>query len=98
LRLTLRPPGGRRFGARLESVEAGRRVTFAYDGEFVQGRGEWTLALVSNGTEVAYTIDATVAGYLAALVNTVLRLDRPHSYEMRRVLAALRRELDVNGC
>ena len=92
-RYELHPRGGRAFQCQVEAVDAPRRMGIRYPGDFIVGKGEWRLEPVgSNRTCVAYAMDVSASGWVAALLGRVVPLAKLHSKAMQEMLEALERE------
>lgn len=89
----LRPFGGRPFRCRVDAVEEPRRLRMQYRGDFIEGRGEWSLEPSASGTRVRYELDVRAHGWLVAGVSRLLPLARIHSRQMEEVLRQLERVL-----
>jgi coenzyme Q-binding protein COQ10 len=93
----IRPRGGRAFRARVEEIEAPRRLRLRYGNGFVTGTGEWRLAPVPGGTRVEYALDVRAHGWLVAVLGALLPLGKVHSRSMGEVLASLEAEVRRRG-
>jgi len=90
--LALDPRGGRAFALRVVEAEAPRRIGLAYEGDWLEGEGQWTLRRKGGGALVRYEMHVRSDRWLVALASKALDLPALHSRQMHQVLEALEAE------
>jgi uncharacterized protein YndB with AHSA1/START domain len=88
-RLALDPRVGRPFTMRVVQAEPPKRLALAYEGQWLEGEGEWSLRRKSTGALVRYAMHVRSDRWLVALASRTLDLPALHSRQMHEVLAAL---------
>ena len=86
------PFGGRPFSLRIVAATAPRRITFAYEADWLEGEGAWSLRKRGAGAMVRYAVHLRADRWLTALAGRVLDLAGLHSRQMHEVLEALEAE------
>lgn len=91
-RLALDPRVGRPFTMRVVLADPPKRLGLAYEGQWLEGEGEWTLRRKSSGALVRYEMHVRSDRWLVALASRALDLPALHSRQMHEVLEALELE------
>lgn len=91
--LAVDPRGGRPFTLRIVAADAPKRIGLAYEGNWLEGEGQWTLRKRSTGALVRYEMHVRSDRWLAALAAKALDLPALHSRQMHEVLEALETEV-----
>ncbi len=88
-RVALDPRAGRPFTLRVVRAESPTRLALAYEGDWLEGEGEWALRRKRTGALVRYEMHVRSDRWLVALASRALDLPALHSRQMHEVLEAL---------
>ena len=90
--LTLDPRRGRAFALRVVDAEAPKRIGLAYEGDWLEGEGQWILRRRGSGVLVRYEMHVRSDRWLVALASKAVDLPALHSRQMHEVLEGLEAE------